>query len=283
MAMRVRVLRDFAAKSGMVVRAGGVLEFEDEADAYEVVHAGHVEPPLRLRAAIDCLVGSWNVEAGDLVDIPPEMGTDVDGDRRFEPLAAVVLGEATDRGFDGVLNFSAAPGELAVVPPRLALQLIAAGGRYATKEDAAGLDLGGRDRFAKPEPTGPTGSTSKLYFPAGGTLPDGRTIPNDSIVDVAEGDADALVAGRRGVRCVKARVLRDGVIVANRVCSKGDVVEVPPSIADDGDRFEAIEAAERAAGKAVDVLAMVGGKAAEEKTTKAAARKPAAPAPDDAR
>lgn len=281
--MRARVLKDFAGERGEIVYAGTVVGFVDDEKAYALIHDGLVEAPLRLRAAVGCLVGSRNVAPGDLVDLPPELGMDAASDRRFEPLAAVVAGEPSDGGLDGVLNWSAPAGSLVAVPPALAVQLVAAGGRYATEEEAAGLDLGGRDRFAKPEPTGQTGPTTKLYFPAGGTLPDGRIVPNDAIVDVAEGDADALVAGRRGVRCVKARVLRDGVIVANRVCSKGDVVEVPPSIADDGDRFEAIEAAERAAGKAVDVLAMVGGKAAEEKTTKAAARKPAAPALDDAR
>lgn len=83
-----------------------------------------------------------------------------------------------------------------------------------------------------------------------------------TIAEVSAEEADELVGKRYAEPLVKVRARRNGMVV-NTYCEAGGVVEVPKSIAGDRERFERIGAAEKAAGKVVDVLALAGAKAAE--------------------
>lgn len=135
MARRVRVLRDFAGRDGMIVRKGEHVDFEDDADAYNLIHAGIVDPPLRLRSAVDGLIGERWCERGDLVDMPVDEVYLRGRDRRLEPLAAVVMaGEA----------------DAVAVKPAAALSIVEGGGRYATREEAAGSTWAARTGSRSP-------------------------------------------------------------------------------------------------------------------------------------
>lgn len=268
MAMRVTAIRDFVGRGGAVVHKGEAIDLEDDAAAYNLIHDGNAEPPLRLRVAREGLVGRYCVAVGDLIDVEVDRVFLNGEDRRLERLAAVVrAGEV----------------EAIAVKPAAALMIVAAGGRYATREEAEPLDLGGADRFEKPEPGLPTGPTERLFFMNGRRLADGRWVEPGTVAVVAAEEADELVGKRYAEPLVKVRAKRDGLAI-NVNCSAGDVVEVQKSIAGDRDRFERIGLAEKAAAKVVDVLGLAGVKAAEPIAPAEAAEKeePAAKAPKPA-
>lgn len=244
--MLIKLKADRALKSGRIARAGDVVDLPDK-EAYAVVWAGDAAPPVRLRVACkEALVGTVNHVRGDYVDLP---GDPRDPSRFYDASAVVPIAETSH--FDGAATVSFAAGEAILVPPLLAAELVAAGGRWATKAEADALDWpeppaesNGRTTYAEHLAT-VEGPTKKVSFRTATFHGLGVVAQAGEILEVPVDQADVLIRERHAEDVVQARVVHDGLIVNGVVCSAGDVVTVGKTLAEDADRFEPLDGAAR--------------------------------------
>lgn len=249
--MLIRLTRPHLLPDGEIGEAGQFHELADDA-AYGLIWKGAAIPSLRLRVLRDGLYGDRHFAAGDLICWPPPdwsrdwpAKNSVDPGR-FDTLTAVV--PIRETGYlDGDTYMSHAAGAPVVVDAFRAWEMVRDGARYATPDEAAALLP---PLLVRPEPTAsaePIGPTVRLYASANITLQSGRLVRQDTFFDAPADEVDGLVESKSAVRLVKARVTCDSALVGTTSCSRGDIVEVPPFMAKQDDRFEPVAAAGKVA------------------------------------